>query len=162
MAKRKERIGVFEANPEKASAKVSINTFMIGSLFMILTIVWTLNPEKFSILIMAQLVLAIPLLFVSSLAYAKIGYWKEHKLWDTYGWFTNNFGNLLVLNVVGLMTATIFRSIALAYFALIIMLMVTYSMINIKYNPHKMTEKILKFLFLLAIIFLGGVLPISI
>lgn len=156
-----EKIGdEFKTNPEKAAAKVSINSFMIGSLFMILTIIWTLNPNKFSPIVIAQLVLAIPLLFVSSLAYAKIGYWKETKWWDRFGWFTNNLGNLLVLNVVGLITSNVFQYISYMFFGLILLLMLFYSIINIHYKPSSINEKILKYLFFVIIIFLGGILPL--
>ncbi len=150
----------FETNTHKASARVTINSFMMGSLFFILTLVWSLNPSKFSIYLIAQIVLAIPFLFVSSLAYAKIGYWKEIKMWDTFGWFTNNIGSIFILNVVGLMTAAIYKNLALLYFVLIIVLMAIYSIINVVYKPETLKEKLFKFAFFLFILILGGVLPV--
>lgn len=151
---------LFRTNPEKASAKVSINSFMIASLFFILTLIWTLNPEKFSSIIIYELVLAIPLLFVSSLSYSKIGYWKETKLWDWLGWFTNNIGNIFVLNVVGLIAATFSIKLSFLYFGLTILLMFIYSLINIIYRHNKLAEKLFKFLFFLVILFLGGIYPL--
>jgi len=151
----------FEVSHHKASVKVSINSFMMGSLFFILTLVWTLSPSKFIIQMIAQIVLAIPLLFVSSLAYAKIGHQeKEEQGWDTFGWFTNNIGSIFILNVVGLMTGTIYKELAIFYFLLTIVLMATYSAINVFYNRKVLKEKLFKFLFFVLIMFLGGILPI--
>ena len=151
---------MFKTNPHKAITRVTINSFMVGSLFFILTLIWTMNPEKFSSWVIIQLVLAIPLLFVSSLAYSKIGYWKETKLWDRFGWFTNNLGNIFVLNVVGLITSTLFQTLSLIYFGLTISLMLIYSIINIYYLPDQFSSKLFKFLFFVVVMILGGILPV--
>ena len=151
---------IFETNSSKASAKVTINSFMMGSLFFILTLIWTLNPYKFGVLIVAQIVLAIPMLFVSSLAYAKIGYWKKVKLWDALGWFTNNLGSIFILNAVGLMTGEVYKNLAASYFILLIVLMAIYSTINVVYKPNTLKEKIFKFAFFVFVITLGGLLPL--
>lgn len=148
----------FKTNPEKSANRVSINSFMMGSLFFILTLILTLSPEKFNMVILSQLVLAIPLLFVSSLAYSKIGYWKDTKHWDTFGWFTNNLGSIFILNVVGLITATFSKNLAFAYFGLTLILMLIYSSINVLNNPSNLKEKTFKFLFFVAILFLGGIM----
>jgi len=155
----------FSTNPEKAASKVAINSFMIGSLFFILTLVWTLSPEKFGIVIVSELILAIPFLFVSSLAYSKIGYWKETKHWDIFAWYTNNVGNIFVLNVVGLIAGAMYRNIAFTYFALIILLMAIYTSINIfahkkVYQNVLFKEKLFKFFFFVLVLFLGGIFPL--
>ncbi|MFA5992736.1 MAG: hypothetical protein WC796_03455 [Candidatus Pacearchaeota archaeon] len=151
--------GFFTAHPEKAKSKIAINSFMMGSLFFILTLILATDPSKFGIVVITELVLAIPFLYVSSLAYTKITYRSEAKLWDGFGWFTNNIGNLFVLNVVGLITAEFFRNLALIYFGLIIVLFVIYSFINFIYHPKKIGQKLFKLLFLIVIIVLGGILP---
>ena len=135
---------------------------MMGSLFFVLGLVWTTNsadPLKSNIFTVSEIILAIPLLYVSSLAYSKIGYSEKYPLWDTFGWFTNNMGSIFILNVVGLMTASIHEYIALAYFSLILILMAIYSTINIVSQPHKKSEKIFKFLFFLLVLVVGGLLP---
>lgn len=152
----------FSTNPHKASAKVNINSFMIGSLFFILTLVISIDPYKFGIVAISQLVLAIPLLFVSSLAYAKIGYWKETKRWDRLGWFTNNIGNLFTLNAIGIITNTFNHLLAIVYFSLFLLLMLIYSYLNGYQDPSAIKEKLFKFLFLLLIISTGGLVPILI
>lgn len=151
---------IFFTNPAKAQSRITINSFMMGSLFFMLTLVWSLNPSRFSFYILAQIVLAIPLLYVSSLAYAKVSYWREVKLWDTLGWFTNNTGNIFILNVVGLMTGSVYKNLAFAYFGLIIILMFIYSAINLIHNPKNPKEKLFKFFYFVLILILGGILPL--
>ncbi|MFA5051227.1 MAG: hypothetical protein WC499_03885 [Patescibacteria group bacterium] len=150
----------FTTNPHKSISKVTINSFMMGSLFFVLTLIITLSPERFSPLVIYQLVLAIPLLFVSSLAYSKIGYWKETSGWNTLGWFTNNIGNLFVINAIGIVAAKFNLILAYVYFSIFSILMIIYTLINIKYNKKKTVSKIFKLIFLLVIIFLGGILPL--
>ena len=153
---------IFRTNPQKASARVAINSFMVGSIFVILSIIWSLNPKAFPQIITIQLVMAIPFLYISSLAYAKIGYWNETKLWDGFGWFTNNLGNGFILNAIGLMVATINMPVALLYFGITIALMLIYSLINLVDAPYLFREKMFKFLIFLVILFLGGILPLII
>ena len=161
MAKKKGEFA-FKTNPEKANYRVNINSRMMGILFVILTLAWTLKFQEFNITMLAQLVLAIPLLFVSTLSYAKIGYWKETKLWDTFGWFTHNLGTLFVLNVLGLITALFNKNLAFLYFGLTISLMAIYSAINCIYKPYELKVKMFKFSFLVGILFVGGILPLLI
>lgn len=149
----------FRTNPEKATMKVSISSAMIGVLFFMLTFILTFGYEKFSFLAISQLVLAIPLLYVSTLANSKIAYWKETMLWDIFGWLTGNIGNTIVLNAIGLMIGNISKNLAFTYFGLLIVLMFGYSWINIIYNKKSLNQKIFKFIFFLAIVFLGGILP---
>ena len=157
-----EKKRIFRTNPQKASARVAINSFMIASLFVVLSIILTLGSRSFPPIAMAQLVLAIPFLFVSSLAYAKIGYWNETKLWDMFGWFTNNFGNVFILNAIGLMVAITHKPIAFVYFAITVVLMFFYSFVNVIYAPYLLREKMLKFLLFFIVLFFGGIIPLLI
>ncbi len=148
----------FRTNPHKSANKVTINSIMMGSLFFMLTLIITLDPEKFSPLIISQLFLAIPMLYVSSLAYSKIGYWKETYEWNTLGWFTNTIGNLFVINAIGLLAAKFNSNLAYVYFFLFCLLMIIYTLINIKHNQKIWPQKIFKLIFLLVIILFGGIL----
>jgi hypothetical protein len=154
---KKEMFGI---NPSKAANKLTINSFMMGSIFLIFSLIWTLSPEKFSYFIIFQIVMSIPLLYISSLAYSKVAYWKESKQWNTFGWFTNNVANIMLLNVVGLMIPKIFKNMALFYFLVIIALMLVYSSINVFYDKNSFKEKLFKFLFLVLGLLIGGILPI--
>ncbi|MBI5138385.1 MAG: hypothetical protein HZA95_01135 [Candidatus Vogelbacteria bacterium] len=152
---------ISKTNPAKASMRVNVNSFMMGSLFFILTLIWTLNPHKFSPIIIGQIVYAIPLLFVSSLAYSKIGYSEYTRSWDTFAWYTHNIGSIFILNVVGLMTALQFKDIAIAYFGLIVLLMGAYSIINLYNRPDLQSEKLFKFVVFISVLMVGGILPLA-
>jgi hypothetical protein len=149
---------IFKTNPQKSANKVTINSFMMGALFFVLTLIITLDPNRFSRAIIYQLFLAIPLLYVSSLAYSKIGYWKENYEWDALGWFTTTTGNLFVINAIGLLALKYSQSLAYLYFFLFCLLMIVYTIINIRQNKKILNEKIFKLAFLLAIVFAGGIL----
>jgi hypothetical protein len=152
---------LFQTNPQKSANKVTINSFMMGSLFFVLTLIITLDPNRFSSLVIYQLVLAIPLLYISSLAYSKIGYWKDTYEWDALGWFTNTLGNLFVLNAIGLVAAKFNTTLAYVYFFLLCALQIAYTLINIKYNRAFWYHKLFKIVFTLIIITLGGFLFVS-
>jgi hypothetical protein len=155
---KKEDIAV--THPEKSTSKIGVNSFMMGSLFFILTFILAISPTKFDFIVIAELVLAIPILYFSSLVYIKLTYHKEKKFWDVWGWYTHHAGNLFVLNVVGMITVTFSRNLALAYFLVTILLTSTYSWMDYISNPVRIKKKIVRFLFLLIIILVGGVLPI--
>ncbi|MFA6476447.1 MAG: hypothetical protein WCV68_03480 [Candidatus Paceibacterota bacterium] len=150
---------IFEINPSKASSKIALSSTMIGVLFFILTLILTLGPYKFNSFVVFQIVLAIPFLFVSILAYSKIAYWDNNKWWDMLGWFSVNIGNGFLLNVIGLMVSSIDVLLALIYFGILIFLMTTYSIINIYYSGA-FSSKLFKFFFFLAILVFGGILPL--
>ena len=164
MVKRKKTPVEFirNINPQKSVNMVMINSFMMGSLFFILTLIITIDPSRFSGLVIYQLVLAIPLLYVSSLAYSKLGYQKQAYGWDILGWHTNTLGNLFVLNAVGLVAYNYNSTLSIIYFILLCLLMTVYTIINIRYNTSLWLEKVYKLVFLLTIITLGGIFPICV
>lgn len=156
----RQKNNFFEVNSHKAAVRVTTNSIMMGGLFLILTLIWTGNPEKTNGYIVSQLIMAVPLLYVSTLAYLKIGYAEKVFMWDALGWFTSNTGGILILNAIGLMTVPTGKEFALLYFILMIVLMLAYSIINIAYNPHEIGEKIFKYVFFLAVVAAGGLLPL--
>lgn len=147
-------------SPEKSVSRVTINGAMMGSLFFILTLIWTLGPEKFNIFIIGQLVLAIPLLFISSLAYAKIGYRDKWHWFNRFGWITTTLGNNFILNVAGLMAGKFYRELAYVYFSLVIVLVTVYYLINILHGKESLKEELAKLAIVILIVILGGILPL--
>src|SRR3989344_4688002 len=121
---------IFSTNPEKASARVAINGVMLASIFVMLAVVF-LDLDKFNHWAVVQMVLAIPFLYVSSLAYSKLGYWKETKLWDAFGYFSNTLGNIFLINAVGLFALTLSFLFSIFYFLITIARLFIYSSINI-------------------------------
>lgn len=155
----KKEVNIFDVNPGKASAKIAFSSTMIGVLFFILTIILTLEPYKFNKFVVFQIILAVPFLFLSILTYSKIAYMHDNRLWDLMGWYVINIGNTLVLNVIGLMVSTSDHLLSFIYFGLLITLMLIYSLINI-HNTGRASQRLFKFVFFVALIVLGGVLPI--
>ncbi len=151
----------FSKNPEKAEARLHINSFLMGSLFTVLSIIWTFNSEKITMAITLQMVLAIPLILFASLSYAKTGYERSHKIWDRFGWFTNNLGYLLFLNATGLMViAFSSKIVGIIYFGLLIVLVSMYYILNIISQPGTFKEHFWKLILWIIAILLGGILPI--
>ncbi len=151
----------FAKNPEKADARLHINSFLMGSLFTVLSIIWAFNSNKISTAITLQMVLAIPLILFASLSYAKIGYERNHKIWDNFGWITTNIGYILFLNATGLMViAFSSKIIGIIYFGLVIILASLYYIFNIVSQPGTLKEHLSKIILWLVIIFIGGILPI--
>jgi len=159
----KKECEVCPRNPEMAESRLHINSFLMGSIFTVLTIIWAFNSDKITNTTIIQMVLSIPLVFFASLSYAKVGYNRSHKVWYRFGWLTNNIGYLLFLNATGLMVAT-FSSliIAFVYFGLLIFLSCTYYILNIISQPGTLKEHLSKLIIFLIVIILGGILPIII
>lgn len=133
---------------------------MMGSLFFILTLIWTLGLEKFNVYILTQLIFAIPLLFISSLFYTKAGYKDKVFLFDKAGWISTTIGNIFILNVVGLIAGTFSKNIALIYFVLTSICILSYYTIGVYYERETFKEKIIKVLFIFIILTLGGIYPL--
>ena len=142
-------------NPEKATARVTINGVMLASIFVMLGVVFV-DLDKFHSAGLWQMVLSIPFLFISSLAYTKVGYWKETKFWDLLGYITNTFGNLFLINAVGLFAFVVSPTLSFLYFGLMISLFLIFSAINI-YHGKPFKIQLIKFLLSATIIFFGGI-----
>ena len=151
----------FARNPEKAEARLHINSFLMGGLLTVLALILTFSPDKFNVIVIGQIVLAIPLILFASLSYAKIGYERNHKIWDRFGWITTNIGYLLFLNSTGLiLSAFSFVILTWIYFSLLLVLSIMYYTFNIISQPGTLKEHLLKLLLFFIFIICGGVLPI--
>lgn len=104
--------------------------------------------------------MAVPLLFVSSLAYSKLSYWKNNLSWDRFGWITNHFGSWFLINVVGLLGASYSKFIGIIYFALTIFLMTVYAVIKIKSKTSSLYSNLIKFGLVILTIIFGGIIYI--
>jgi hypothetical protein len=133
----------------------------MGSLFTVLSIIWAFNSEKISTAIIFQMVIAIPLILFASLSYAKLGYERNHTIWDRFGWFTNNIGYLLFLNATGLMVVAFSsRFVGIIYFWFVIFLAVLYYVFNIISQKGSFKEHFWKLVLWVALVVVGGLLQI--
>lgn len=149
----------FTTNPQKAAAKININNILMAACLAVLTILWSFSPERAHPAALAQLVFAIPLLYVSSIAYTKIAYRDEVKWWDYLGWFTSTTATAGILNVFGILVHTLgYGAMALAYYLLTWALLLVYTLINMRYHPHAIGIKLFKFFYFVALQFAFGLL----
>jgi len=148
----------FKTNPQKAASKISINNSLMAVCLAIFGILWAIVPEKLTPPIIIQFTFAIPLLYVSSIAYTKIAYWKQVKFWDYLGWFTGTTATAFVLNIIAILIFILgYKGMALAYFLVLWSLLAVYTIINIHYNPWAVRVKIFKLLFFILIQLIFGV-----
>jgi len=148
----------FKTNPQKAASKISINNNLISVCLATFGILWAIAPEKLTLPLIVQFTFAVPLFYVSSIAYAKIAYWDQVKFWDYLGWFTGTTATAFVLNIIAVLIFILgYKEMALAYFFILWSLLVVYTVINIRYNPQAVGVKIFKLLFFILIQLIFGV-----
>lgn len=152
--------GTTQTNPQKATLRLAINAFMIGSVFIILTIILTLGPKEFSAFVVWQIVLAIPLLFISSMAYVKISYKEKSHLFDRYAWVSHTLGNNMILNAFGLIAAGFSKNLGWVYFASVFTTVVIYYVIDIIQEPSQKRGDIMKIVFIGIIFLAAGIYPL--
>lgn len=149
--------GPFTTIPEKAGAKVEINNILMAVCVAALSLLWTLFRDGVHPFVLAQLVFAVPLLYTSSLAYAKVAYWREAKLWDELGWFTGTTATAGIFNALGIMTYTVgYPGLAIAYYLVTWILLGVYTLVNILYHPEHHWPRIFKFVFFVLLQAVGG------
>jgi len=151
----------FKTNPEKASSKIRINNNLIAVCLTLFGIVWAFAPERLDVEIVMQFIFAVPLLYLSSIAYTKIAYWKEVRLWDYLGWFSGTTGMAFVLNIVGIFTYLLgYEVMMIVYYLVIWGLLLLYTIINIHYDKKVIGIKVFKLAYFILIqLFFGlGVL----
>jgi len=151
----------FVTNPEKAAAKIQINNILMASCLAILTILWGIGDRPQDQGLLAQLVLSVPLLYVSSIAYTKIAYREEVKWWDRLGWFSGTTATIAILNAFGIMTSSAgYPSIAVIYFLLTWALLFVYTCINLRYHPRAVGVKVFKYGYVVTLQVLFGLVPV--
>jgi hypothetical protein len=156
----KNKNNIFKTNQHKAASKVMINSYMMGGLFFVFTLVWTIKGTEVGPFIMGELIAAIPLLFVSSQAYTKVGCYEDVKYWEYFAWHVNNIGDILILSVIGLFVSKFYPILAYEYFIFMLFLMFAYTLVNMKAHPGRFWGKVYKYLFFVSGVVLFGLLPL--
>ncbi len=151
----------FQTSAVKAQARTTLTNLLVTLMITIFALAWAFDPSRFTEPILIQIVLTIPLLSVGIMSYSKSIYSRVNGVWDFFGWFCNNTGMILTLNVIGLMLHSLgYDYITGLYFGMTLLLQLVYTMINIYYRPNRFFEKSMKFLFFFALIIIGGILPL--
>ncbi|MFC1656457.1 hypothetical protein ACFL14_00610 [Patescibacteria group bacterium] len=145
----------------KASNRVGINRSLIAIAIGIFFLTVNLKKQILMEEILAlQLVLSIPMLLVSTLAYTKLGYREKTEKWNILAWVTFIFGYTFLLNIIGiLLNEVVGLNIALIYFIVTWLVSLAYSVIDISYNRPVWKERLIKDIFFTLILIIFGILP---
>jgi hypothetical protein len=142
----------FKTNPHKASAKIVINNNLIAVCITVLGIMWAFAPERLGLGLLIQFVFAVPLLYISSISYTKVAYYKDVKQWDYLGWFTGTTATAFVLNIIGVLIFFLgYPTLMLLYFFVTWFLLLIYTIINCHHNKGDKRIRIFKFVFFVLI-----------
>ncbi len=145
----------------KASNRVGINRSLIAIAIGVFFLTVNLNKQiLMEEILVLQLVLSIPMLLVSTLAYSKLGYRKKTNRWNILAWITFILGYTFLLNIIGiLLSNTVGTRTALIYFTVTWLVSLAYSIIDISYSKVVWKERLLKDILFTAIIIFLGILP---
>lgn len=146
----------------KATNRVALNRSLLAMIVGVFFLTINLTPGLLEKKILAfQLIIAMPLLVTSVLAYSKIGYHYRTERWNWLGWATFTIAYAFILNVVGILIAQIIgAAAALVFFAASWVCMMFYSGIDISYHQSKIRQRILKDGLFVIIQILFGVLVV--
>jgi len=147
-----------EGYKHKSSSRIQLNTSLLGIVIGIFFLTINLRQELLLPKIVAtQLVLSIPLLLTSILAYSKMGYRKATDQWNILGWTTFNIAFAFILNVIGIMLANVISwTTSFTFFAVSWILVIIYSIADYIEDKSVLKEKLIKdSLFILIQIILG-------
>lgn len=132
--------------PSKADSRITLNTTLLAISIGVFFLMINMNSNFLSQKILTtQLILSIPLLFISNLAYSKIGYRKQVKKWNIFGWITFIIGFGFILNVIGIISKEIIGiTISIMFFVICWVLIFIYSFIDISYDKFRLKERLIK------------------
>lgn len=136
---RTENHALAESSRTKGENRIQINNFIGAICIGVLAILLDKPEHLVSSWIIAQLAIAVPCLFTSSLAYSKLSYrhLRESRLWDELGWLTHSIGYLSTLNAIAIMLyAAKYHGIAWLLVSVVILVFTSYTAIAICGRPQ--------------------------
>ncbi len=152
-----------EKNKVKSATHLTINTTLIFISFTIFTFIASVNSIilKDNFLLTIQLVLSIPFFMSSILSRAKLGILSNSKKVDEFGHLTFTIAYAFLINVVGILLVNLVSlQASLIFFGVNIALTLIYSVIMTIEEKKKLRERIMKDLFFILVIVIGGILPV--
>jgi uncharacterized membrane protein (DUF485 family) len=146
-------------SPSKSSNRISLNRVLFSIALAAFFLTVNLKEEFFfDRVLILQLVLSIPLLLTSMLAYSKVGYRTQTRRWNKLAWITFAFGYGFLLNVIGILLAkTSGILISIVFFVSTWVLAIIYSLVDISYDKRVLKERLYKDLLFISIQILLGV-----
>lgn len=141
----------------KATSRINLSLFLLTVSVTAFFLIINLKEELFyNKILLMQLILAIPLLLTSTLAYSKIGYRDKVERWDLLGWVTFTFGYAFGVNVIGILVGDIISvPLGLIFFAISWLLVIIYYFVDISYEKNTFRVSISKILLFILICLIG-------
>ncbi len=147
---------------DTADNRIQINNLLSGLCIAILTVLLALPAANLGNWVIGQLAAAVPILVTSSLAYAKLKYREadEFRIWHPFGWVTHSIGYIMILNAIVIMLyRNKYPSMAWLLLAVIAILFVAYSALDVLARRRRLREKSRKLAFYFLLLFMGTILP---
>ncbi|MBI2405829.1 hypothetical protein HYV21_02145 [Candidatus Microgenomates bacterium] len=147
--------------PPKATTRVALNNSLIAITIGVFFLTINLKQELLlpRVLIL-QFILAIPLLFTSSLAYSKVGYRDKIERWNKLAWITFILGYAFILNVIGIFVGNIIGTLeSIVFFIITWVLVIIYSLVDLSYKQTVLRERLAKDSIFILIQLILGMLP---
>jgi hypothetical protein len=157
-----------EINPKlvsKASARIALNRTLIGIVIGVFFLTINLRKELFfQKVLVLQLVISIPFLLTSILAYSKVAYRTNTEKWNNLAWFTFIVGYAFIINIIGILLGGFAgKAIAVIFFASSWTLSIIYSLVDISCDKKAVKERVAKdALFILITTVLGAFVALGI
>lgn len=147
----------------KSNTRININSMLVGVAATVLFVIASISPEilKEEFWLALQLVLIIPLLITSSLAYSKLGYKKEANKWNTFAWLCFIIGFAFMINSTAILMSSLGLPIIGAALILVnFLLTIIYAIFDHKYGEGSILEEVTKYFifFVIQIVFGLGVI----
>jgi hypothetical protein len=161
---RKKEMSDEGANKEtKSSTRININSMLVGVAATVLFIVISFNPKilQENFWLSLQLVLIIPFLIISSLAYSKLGYKKEQKKWNLVAWVCFIIGYSFMINVIAILISIIgLVFIGATLITINLILHYIYAAMDHRYGDGSIREEFMKYAILTVLNVVLGLLVI--
>ncbi|MEK6895666.1 MAG: hypothetical protein AABX48_04045 [Nanoarchaeota archaeon] len=151
-----------EKNRIKAQIHANTNITLIFITCTIFAFVISVNSAilKDDYVLAAQLTLAIPFLMTSLLAHSKLAESKSNiKRLDSFGYICYTIGYTFFVNTIGILLATfVSLQISMFFFSANIIMALLYSTILTSHNISQIKSRLVKDVFFILLIVLGGIL----
>lgn len=147
---------------DKARLRMDINLWFLAIAFTLFTFIISLNPTlvKNNIFLSLQLALSIPLLFSSIFARSRLCFSSKVMGWNLYGFITFTVAYGFLINVIGILLATLVGvKIGMIFWVANILSALFYSFLEILEDKIKFRSRLYKDAIFILILILGGLFP---
>jgi len=146
----------------KGKIRLDINLWMFSVAITIFVFILATNPNilRATFALPIQITFAIPLFITSIFARSKLPHAKKPEMWETYGATTFLLGYAFIMNIIGILLATLINlQIGLIFFLFSIFISLFYSVLDVIEDDYKWKRRLVKDGAFILVLILGGILP---